>query len=102
MHVIQSVLFTHHDHSHSGYPAYYHPDESGYDESTLFEKGLPPPRSGPGGLCSYAMQACSKLAAKTGRTDEADKWLSESKRVLNYLVNELWDESSSAQGACNR
>ena len=36
-------------------------------------------------------EACSRLAALTDGRAEADKWLSESKRVLNYLVNELWD-----------
>lgn len=83
--------FTHHDHSHSGYPAYYHPDESGYDEATLFEKGLPLHAPDLEAYIVMLCEACSRLAALTDRRAEADKWLSESKRVLNYLVNELWD-----------
>ena len=83
--------FTHHDHSHSGYPAYYHPDESGYDESTLFEKGMPLHAPDLEAYVVMLCEACSKLAARIGKQNEADKWMSESQRVLNYLVNELWD-----------
>jgi glycogen debranching enzyme len=36
-------------------------------------------------------EACSRLAALTDREDEAKEWLNESKRVLGYLINELWD-----------
>ena len=36
-------------------------------------------------------EACSRLAALIGKSTEAEKWMSESKRVLSFLIDELWD-----------
>jgi hypothetical protein len=80
-----------HDHSKSGFPAYYHVDESGYDEATLFNRGLP--LQAPD-LLAYMVLLCealSRLAELLGKTAEAAQWLSESKRTLDYLVGTLWD-----------
>ena len=83
--------FVHHDHVGSGYPAYYHPDESGYDESSAFDEGLPVVSPD---LLSYTVfncEACARLAGLLGLTSEADAWKREAKRVLDYMVNTLWD-----------
>jgi hypothetical protein len=85
--------FTHHDHAKTGYPAYYHPDESGYDESALFDGGLPVQAPDLQAYMVMLCEACSRLAALSGDAGAADRWMSESKRVLNFLVNELWDGS---------
>jgi len=83
--------FKHHDHAKTGYPSYYHPDESGYDEATLFEGGLP--IQSPDLLAYIVMlcEACSRLAEKLEDTVNAEFWMAESTRVLDYLVNDLWD-----------
>ena len=83
--------YIYHDHSKSGFPAYYHVDESGYDEATLFDRGLP--LQSPD-LLAYMVLLCealSRLACLLGKTGEADKWRSESKRTLDYMVGTLWD-----------
>jgi hypothetical protein len=80
-----------HDHSKSGFPAYYHVDESGYDEASLFERGLP--LQSPD-LLAYMVLLCealSRLAGLLGEKDEEARWLGESKRTLDYLTGTLWD-----------
>jgi putative alpha-1,2-mannosidase len=37
------------------------------------------------------MDACARMAKKLGKTDEADSYSARSKRLLDTLVNELYD-----------
>ncbi|MDR1570669.1 MAG: hypothetical protein LBS72_09305 [Oscillospiraceae bacterium] len=83
--------FVHHDHAKKGFPSYYHVDESGYDEASLFERGLP--LMAPD-LMAYMItldEALAKLAEKLGKPEEARRWMAESKRTLAFLTEELWD-----------
>ena len=83
--------FTEHDHKKTGYASYYHSDESGYDEATLFDKGCPIQSPDLQAYMVMLCEACSRLAALTGRPEEAERWMGESKRVLKFLTDELWD-----------
>ncbi|MDR2517269.1 MAG: hypothetical protein LBC88_07815 [Spirochaetaceae bacterium] len=85
--------FTHHDHAKTGIPAYYHVDESGYDESALFDGGLPLQAPDLQAYVVMLCEACSRLAALLDDRAGADRWAGESKRVLDFLVNDLWDGS---------
>jgi putative isomerase len=79
------------DRNGSGIPQYYHSDESGWDDATIFKKGLPLQS---GDLLAYLVlltEACGKLAMKLGSAGESDKWMDESKRLLAVLVNEFWN-----------
>ncbi|MBR6950174.1 MAG: hypothetical protein IKH56_00405 [Oscillospiraceae bacterium] len=83
--------FIHHDHIGTGYPSYYHPDESGYDESSTFDEGLPIVSPD---LLSYMVfncEACARLAGLLGNGSEAEYWKQEGKRLLDYMINVLWD-----------
>jgi hypothetical protein len=83
--------FTHHDHAGTGIPSYYHIDESGYDESTLFNEGLPIQSPDLQAYIVTLCEACALLAEKLGLHDEEQRWSAERQRVLDFLVNELWD-----------
>ena len=83
--------FTQHDHMKTGYASYYHSDESGYDEATLFDKGCPIQAPDLQAYMVMLCEACSRLAALTGREKETEYWMSESKRVLSFLTDVLWD-----------
>jgi glycogen debranching enzyme len=83
--------FTHHDHAKTGIPSYYHIDESGYDESTLFNEGLPIQSPDLQAYIVALCEACSLLAEKLGLKDDAERWDSERQRILDFLINELWD-----------
>ncbi|MDR0642950.1 MAG: hypothetical protein LBG07_10880 [Treponema sp.] len=81
----------HHDHAGKGVPSYYHPDESGYDEATLFYKGLPV--QSPDLIANLALlcEGCGKLAAKCGNTGEAETWQRKSEKLIKFLVDDMWD-----------
>ncbi|MCE5344423.1 MAG: hypothetical protein LLF96_12695 [Eubacteriales bacterium] len=83
--------FTHHDHAGTGFPAYYHPDESGYDEASIFYAGLP--LQSPD-LLAYMValdDALSRLAQRLHKPQEAERWAEASDRTLRYLTETLWD-----------
>jgi hypothetical protein len=83
--------FGHHDHAGTGFPSYYHVDESGYDESSIFNAGLP--LQSPDLIAYMALldEALARLAGRLGDAEAAGRWDAESKRSLAYLVDELWD-----------
>ena len=81
------------DHEKSGIPKYYHPDESGWDDASVFRKGVPLIACDLLAWLALAAEACSDLAGKAGMRDEAAKWEAESKRLIDILVNELWNGS---------
>ena len=79
------------DHAETGIPQYYHPGESGYNDSTLFREGAPLQS---GDLLAHLVlltEACSKLAGKAGLANDGEKWENESGRLLKILVEEFWD-----------
>ena len=79
------------DHAKTGIPQYYHPGESGYNDSTLFREGTPLQS---GDLLAHLVlltEACSKLAQKAGMEDGGEKWKKESERLLDILVKDFWD-----------
>ncbi|MDR0999241.1 MAG: hypothetical protein LBL96_00305 [Clostridiales bacterium] len=79
------------DHAKTGIPQYYHSDESGFDDATIFKEGVPLQS---GDLLSWMIlltEALSVLAAKLGENDESDHWANESKRLLNILLAEFWN-----------
>ena len=81
----------HHDHARTGYPSYYHPDESGYDESSTFDEGLPIQSPD---LLSYTVfncEACSRLAQRLGNEAEEKLWNEMAEQILRYLTDVLWD-----------
>ncbi|MCL2069174.1 MAG: hypothetical protein FWH00_04665 [Oscillospiraceae bacterium] len=80
------------DHEKSGIPKYYHPDESGWDDATVFKKGVPLISCDLLAWLVLASEACAALAKKAGMPDgDATRWEDESKRLLNLLIKELWN-----------
>jgi hypothetical protein len=82
---------THHDHAGKGVPSYYHADESGYDESTLFDRGLPIQAGDLLADLALLCEGCGKLAQKCGRDAEAGPWQEKSEKLIKYLVEQMWD-----------
>jgi hypothetical protein len=83
--------FINHDHAKTGFPAYYHVDESGYDEATIFEAGLPLQSPDLIAYMVFLCEALSRLAKLIGKNKKSEHWMKESKRMIDFLVDELWD-----------
>jgi hypothetical protein len=79
----------HHDHAGKGIPSYYHPDESGYDEATLFYNGLP--IQSPDLLANLALlcEGIGLLARRCGK--EWEPWQARSEKFIKFLVDNMWD-----------
>jgi hypothetical protein len=80
------------DRNSSGIPQYYHADESGWDDATIFKKGLPLQSGDLLAWLALLTEACGTLAEKARRpAGESERWARESKRLLSILVDEFWN-----------
>jgi len=83
--------FEQHDHTHCGIPAYYTPDESGYDENSAFGAGLPACTPDLLSYTVYNCEACARLAKILGDEAAEKAYTEKRERVLSFLVNDLWN-----------
>lgn len=76
----------------SGVPQYYHPEECGWLDATIFTWGIPVKAPDLAAWLALLTETCGKLAEKLNLKDEAKKWFGESKRLIDLLVNEFWKD----------
>lgn len=65
--------------------------ESGWDDLSLYQKGFPIETPDLYAYMIMLMDACALMARKLGKTEEAENYAARSKRLLDALVNELYD-----------
>jgi glycogen debranching enzyme len=75
-----------------GLPAYYHGNDSGWDNSTFFHQGVPVITPDLGAILIYQCDGLAKLAQELGRGIEAEKWQKEADRLMDRLIHLLWRE----------
>lgn len=71
-------------------PFYLHGNDSGWDNSTMFDVGAPLVAPDLAALLSLQMEQLAVLAAEQGRGAEADDWLARSLAMRAQLIAELW------------
>lgn len=72
-------------------PCYYHGNDSGWDNGTVFDMGVPAVGCD---LAAYLVLQCEllgDLALRLGRNGEAAAWREEAERLLARLLARLWD-----------
>lgn len=74
-----------------GVVRYFHADESGWDEATIFSQGLPVESPDLLAFVIYLMEACAKLAKGCGKEDEAESWQAKADFMLKKLIEEFWN-----------
>ena len=74
-----------------GIPEYFHGNDSGWDNCTLFDVGYP--LKGPDLIAFLALQmeVLGEVAHRLGKTQEAARWTKRSKNAIRVLVREFWD-----------
>ena len=77
----------------SGVPQYYHPEECGWLDATVFTWGVPLKAPDLVSWLVLQTEVCAKLAEKIGKQEEAEKWNAESSRLLDVLVGEFWEDN---------
>jgi hypothetical protein len=65
--------------------------ESGWDDLSLYQKGFPIETPDLFAYMIMLMDACARMAKKLGKTEESEDWSRRSKKLLDTLVNELFD-----------
>lgn len=83
--------FDYRDSDRDGIPQYSHPDESGWDDGSIFSKGVPVESPD---LCAFLIlqtEALGKMAGKLGRHFEEKIWMEKSKCLLRNMLKEFWD-----------
>ena len=74
-----------------GFISYIHADESGWDDSTLFNKGLPVESADIMAFLVLLEEVCGKLAGRLGRAEERSYWTSESEKLLDLMLKTFWN-----------
>jgi len=83
--------WTKHRTTKDGLPFFGHPDESGWDDATVYAVAaqcvspeLPP-------YLILQMEAQAKMARMLGRDAEADEWEKKAEAMLNLMLEKLWN-----------
>ena len=71
--------------------AIHNPNESGWDDASVFVKGFPAVNADVQALMIECMYACAILARRMGDTAREAEWTARAERLLHTLVTEFWD-----------
>jgi glycogen debranching enzyme len=82
--------FRHRDYDNDGIPQYHHGNDSGWDNCTAFEGGLPLEAPDLSAFLVIQMEALSQVAAKLGRKAEANNWQRRSQALLEHMLSHFW------------
>ncbi len=83
---------TNRDRNHSQIPQYYHSNESGFPDATIFRKGFPLQSPDLLSMLILLTEVCGKLALYAGASQgETESWTKESQHLLNILLADFWD-----------
>jgi hypothetical protein len=74
-----------------GFVSYIHGDESGWDDSTMFRKGLPVASADIMAFLILLAEICGKLAGRLGMTKEQEYWSAESQKMLDAMIKAFWN-----------
>ena len=72
-------------------PIYLHGNDSGWDNSTFFLKGVPVFTPDLPAFLVLQCRELSRLHHMLGQSSDARRWLEESERLLDLLLKTLWD-----------
>jgi glycogen debranching enzyme len=72
-------------------PYYLHGNDSGWDNSTMFDQGVPLIAPDLASLLVVQCEALAELAATCGDAEAAATWTQERDALLQALIDELWD-----------
>jgi len=73
-------------------PHYLHGNDSGWDNSTMFDAGAPLIAPDLAALLVLQCDTLAGIALQLGKQGECAKWRAESSRLLDALLSELWRE----------
>ena len=82
--------FTYRDYDGDGVPQYNHGNDSGWDNATLFDLGLPVESPDLMAFLALQQETLASLAARIGRKTESTQWAERSRRTIDLMVAHSW------------
>jgi glycogen debranching enzyme len=82
-------------------PYYLHGNDSGWDNSTMFDQGVPLEAPDLASLLVVQMDVLAGLCLKVGRQEDQPKWQKRADRLFNALMQELWQGDHFAARLAN-
>ncbi|MFH1905414.1 MAG: trehalase family glycosidase [bacterium] len=79
------------DYDRDGIYQYNLSNESGWDNNTVFNKGMPVEAPDLNAYLALQMEAISKMSSLLGKTKVAEEWMRESKTLIKRLIEHSWD-----------
>ena len=79
------------DTDHDGLVGYCHADESGFDDATIFTKGLPVETPDIAAYLVLCLEACGRIAARLGKTEESERHFADSRAMLDAMIKTFWN-----------
>jgi glycogen debranching enzyme len=77
----------------NGIPEYFHGNDSGWDNGTVFDGGFPTAAPDLSAYLVLQMDALSELATGLGKTDDAARWKADADALLDRMIAYLWNGS---------
>ena len=74
----------------SALPYYLHGNDSGWDNSTMFDRGVPLVAPDLAALMVLQMDSLAELADELSRPQEQQAWQAEADQLLEALISQLW------------
>lgn len=81
------------DSDNDGLPEYYHGNDSGWDNSTIFRDCIPVASPDLASFLVIQMETLAKVAKRLGLTDEAESWNTRAAKLLDTELALLWTGS---------
>jgi len=78
--------FAYRDHNGNGFPVYLHGIDSGWDNASVFDAGLPLEGADLAAFLVKQMEVLSEMAAALGKRGEAARWAERSQALLDKLL----------------
>lgn len=79
--------FRYRDYDNDGIPQYNHGNDSGWDNSTIFYKGVPVESPDLSSFLVIQMEVLSNLAHKIGKLKDAERWETRAKAMLTRMLD---------------
>jgi len=84
--------FTYRDDDHDGIPQYNHGNDSGWDNSTVFNEGCPVESPDLAALLIIQMEVLAEVAVRLDKEDESRVWGKSADTLLEKLLAHSWKE----------
>ena len=79
------------DDNHNGIPQYNHGNDSGWDNATVFDQGLPVESPDLSAFLVIQMDTLAEVALRIGRRTESQRWQARADELLQRLIAHLWN-----------